>query len=188
MHSLSLKKIIIVLGILIVALFGVYYLVYRDIAHKNEHISSLLSGLSLENGKQEYLATTTAFLDSIAPDVANIKNSILSSDGDVKFIEDIERIARADGLSINIDSLSFQEDPVATANGVVVLNLKAKTTGSWAATYTFLKQIESLPLKVKVKSFGLSDTIGDISIDASEPPKPTDKWQSSFEINVLKYK
>jgi len=182
------KGIISFLLTLIIVIFIAYYFIYRDIAVKNIHVSSLSSGLSLQNVKQQYIATTTEYLKNIDNDLTNITNSIIPSGEDVKFIEDLESLARSDGLEIVIDSLSFEADKRADANGVVVLSVKAKTVGTWTGNYSFLTQLESLPTKVKVKNVTLGDKIDVSLVDSDHAPKPTDKWESSFEINVLKYK
>jgi Tfp pilus assembly protein PilO len=185
----TLKKIIIILCVLIPVVFVAYYFVYSDIKDKNEHISSLQGDLSFQNNKQGYISATDSYLKSIESDIAHINGSIVPKDGDVKFIEDLESMARSDGLSINIDSLVIVDPSTKMASSTtLILTVKAKTTGSWVGTYTFLSQVESMPVKAKVNTFGLSDVISDVSVDPNNPIKSNDKWQTTFEINVLKYK
>ena len=182
----SLKTILAILTLLVIGMFVVYYFVYDDIKSKNERVSSLQNDLSQEKNKQDYLISTQKVLQSIDPDVTRIKNSVIPKDGDVKFIGDLESLARGDGLTIDISSLLIDDNPENTSNSIDVLKIDAKIKGPWLATYTFLSQLESLPYKVKVNTFDFVN-----ATDVSGPDRVisfNSDWQSVFQINVLKYK
>lgn len=176
-----------VLSLIVAALFVLGYFMYRDIRNKNEHISNLEQRLSLKSDKQSYLISTQTVLQNSKPDISRIENSIISKDGDVRFIENIESLARNSGLSITIDSLNSSDISEAVSGEVVGLKIKAKTEGNWAGTYRFLAELESLPVKVKIDRFGLSNT-GSQAITTSKISNSGNSWQSNFEIFVLKYK
>ena len=181
----SYKRILIILGFSVVGFFIAYYLLFRDIRLKNEHISILQSDLSLQTDKQGYLISAEKILHDTAPDIMRINNSIISTDGDVAFIENLESIAHDGGLTIGIDSLSFEDNPKFSSSGITIFKIKAKTDGSWIGTYKFLKQIESLPFKIKIEKFAFTNGINSGS-DAGKIGR--NNWQSAFEISVLKYK
>jgi hypothetical protein len=182
----SFKKILILLGIVFVGFFVVYYLVYQDIKVKNEHISTLAQDLDFQSSRQEYLISTQRMIQNISSDIDRINNSIVAVDGDVQFIENLESIAKNEGLSISIDSLLIEDDPSFSNNEITTLKVKAKAEGSWAGTYSFLAQIESLPFKVKINKFSIVNDADGGGIDGQKTFSLN--WQSSFEIQVLKYK
>ena len=128
---------------------GCYFL-FKDIRLRNEHISKLSQEVSSLSSKQDYLVSTQKMIGSINQDIIRIDNSIITKDGDVAFIENLELIAKSNGLTLNIDSLVFEDDTKLTGAGLTTLKIKAKTTGNWSNTYRFLSQIESLPFKIKV--------------------------------------
>src|SRR3989344_2860976 len=178
------KKILILLSILALAVLVSYYFVYTDIKRKNENISKLSQDLEYQIKRRQYIVSLQRTLQSTDSDITRINNSIVPVDGDVEFIEDLERMARENGLFIGIDSLIFEESPLFASSTINILKIKAKTSGSWPSTYRFLAQIESLPFKVKVNNFGLGSSVQ----DTGSASKPTNSWQSTFEIHVLKYK
>ena len=111
-------------------------------------------------------------------DITLINNSIIQENEDIKFIEDIERIARNNGVEIKIDSLSFKDNISIKSSGLTMLNARVTIDGSWAGIYSFLFELESSPFKIKIDKF--ASVHGDIEL--------SDKWQGVFEIGVLKYK
>ena len=184
--SNSLKKILIFLGLVAVVFLVIYYFVYIDIKTKNEKISQLEDSLSQQDDKQGYILSTKRTIQSLSDDLAEVNNSIVGSDGDVKFIESLETLARRNGLGIEIQSLVF-DDGTLNSSEITVLNIKAKTTGSWAGMYAFLANIESLPLKIKVTRFDVANALTDF-VGVDKPATSTGVWQGVVEMSVLKYK
>lgn len=188
MYSIqTLKKILVALGILILIIFTSYYFIYREVRFRDETYQTLLRDLSFQDAKQEYLISTQKTIDGLMLDINHINDSVVSKDGDVEFIETLEAIAKESGLSIEIDSLVLSNDPTLTPHSVDVLKIRAKTRGSWEGSYLFLSRLESLPLKLKIDSFGLSNILVDVVLSNKKVVKRS-VWQSVFEISVLKYK
>lgn len=181
----SLKQTISILSLAVLALFAAQYFLYRDIKTKNEKVGTLEHELSLQNNRQDYLISMQRLIQSMSGDIESINNSIVPADGDVEFIENIESIGKNNGLKVTIDSLVFEDDPSYKNANVTGLKVKAKTSGSWSGTYAFLTELESLPVKVKINRFALSNVSSDAGIDTK---KTGQIWQTGFEIVVLKYK
>ncbi len=187
MKEKSSNKILILLSVIIVGLFISSYFIYTDIKRKNEHIGSLNQEAAYQLKRNQYLLTLQRTFQNTDSDIARVNSSIIPSDGDIKFIDDLESTARADGLSINIGSLVFEDNPSLTSSGITNFKIRAETSGSWSSTYKFLAQIEFMPLKVRVNSFGLSGSLQSPS-SGSKSSKGGSLWHSVFEINILKYK
>lgn len=188
MYSINfLKKILVILGVLILAIFVSYYFVYREVRFRDETYQTLLRDLSFQDAKQEYLISTQRTMEGLLLDINHINDSVVSKEGDVEFIETLETIAKESGLTIEIDSLVLSNDPTLVPDSVDILKVKAKTKGSWANSYLFLSRLESLPFKLKIDSFGLSNTLAEVVL-ANKKVVKNSIWQSVFEISVLKYK
>lgn len=181
------KKILVLLVLIVVALFTSFYFVYEDIKTRNEHIGELNQEIASQYRINNYLLNLEKTLQNTDSDIVRINNSIIPSDGDIKFIEDLEKTAKAYGLSLSINSLVFEDGPGFSSSNIHAFRVRAETNGSWSSTYKFLAQLESMPLKVKVNSFSLSG-----SVQSSNPESISSKvssvWHSVFDINVLKYK
>ncbi len=184
MPRTSYKKFVILLAIITLGIFVSYYFVYKDIKQKNEHISALSQEITVQSSRQQYLATTEKLIENLNTDIDKMNHSIISKDGDVAFIESLEKIAKDNNISIDIDTIDVSDEPSTPASGITILHLKAKTKGEWKGMYTFLSQLESLPYKVKITQFILTN----VSKSATDTEKASTSWQSSFDIRVLKYK
>jgi Tfp pilus assembly protein PilO len=183
MQKNQFKIIVIFLCVLSLVLFGSYYFLYKEIELKNEHISTLKSNLSTQDKKQEYILSTQRILQNLKTDIDNVDNSIIAKDEGVKFIENLEELARQDNVNLSIDSLVFEEDPSFASAGVISLKIKAKMNGNWEGIYRLISQFESLPYKIKIDH--LTFTNPESQANVLNTGK---NWQGSFEIHVLKYK
>lgn len=189
MHNYKSSKIIlIILCILVIVIFVACYFVYGDIKNKNENYNFILHDLSFQNDKQDYLASKLKMVDDMGTEINAVDNSIISKNGEVGFIESLESLARENGLSIEISSLTLDNSVNLASSSINVFNIKAKTEGSWYGNYVFLSRLESLPFKVKINMVGLTDSSKDVVSDANNSNPTNNTWQSVFDIGVLKYK
>jgi hypothetical protein len=173
---------------LAIAIFVVCYFVYGDIKNKNENYNFILHDLSFQNDKQDYLASKLKTVENISAEINAIDNSIVSKNDEVGFIESLESLARENGLSIEISSLTLDNSASLASSTMNILNVKAKTSGSWLGNYTFLSRLESLPFKVKINMVGLTNSSSGAVSDVNNSNPSNDTWQSVFDIGVLEYK
>ena len=184
MKNSKLLKIILIaliLSELIVCL--IYYFAFMDLKNKNNNILLLKSQLASKIEKQKYAVSMEQMIKNTNSDIVKINDSILEKNSNVKFIEQIENLARNNGANIKINSLSYLDNSDIIANDLTVLYVSGTMTGNWNAVYSFLHQIESLPFKIKINKFGMTNTTDSPTINSSK-----NQWQAVFEINVLEYK
>ncbi len=179
------KKIIVILSLGSLLLFGVIYYVYSDIKTKNETILTVEQDLSSKNEKHEYLMSLQNVVESIDPEVQKIENSIVPKAGDVAFIEELEALGRSSGLVVEIDSLNLASDPKISSSTFTMLKVKVRASGAWSDVYEFASIMESLKYKIKVNKFTLSNKEELTAIRSQTTNKD---WQGIFEISVLEYK
>jgi hypothetical protein len=170
----SLKIILEVLCVIVVVIFVFTYFIYNDIRQKNKNYSLFTKDLNFQNTKKDYLDSSQKTIDSISLELNEINSSIVSKEGEVQFIETLESLAKRTGLGIEINSLVF--DANSTSNSVDILKVKAQTNGSWIDSYKFIKLLESMPFKIKINKLNLIHILSE------------NNWQTTFEIDVLKYK
>jgi|SRR3989344_1597178 len=181
----SLKKILAVNALLILFFCIAYYILFSNIKSKNEEASRLKGEFSAQVKNQEQSVFAERMIQNADTEISSVSGSIIQSDGDVDFIENLEKEAKNNGLSITISSLVFEDDPLLEKNQLASLKITAKTKGSWLGNYRFLTYIESLPFKVKINKFVLAkNTSTDLGVGSAGPSL----WESAFEIRVLKYK
>jgi len=96
------KIILMILLLLMVVVSLVCYFVYLNIKTKNQGHHTILHDLSLQDERINYLASIQKSIDDISTEISLVDRSIVSKNGDIKFIENLEKIAREYGLSIEI--------------------------------------------------------------------------------------
>lgn len=184
----SLKITLSVMLLLMVVIFVMYYFLFQDIRYKNQNYQSILRDLSFQNDKQNYLASKQKAIDSVSAETSRVEEIIVSKDGDVAFIENLESMARENGLSIEISSLSLDNKLDLASSSISVLNIKAKTAGTWLGNYIFLSRLESMPFKTKINAINLSNISNDEISGLDRATVAGGVWHGVFDIDVLKYK
>ncbi len=118
---------------------------------------------------------------SLDTDIKKVQNTVVASDGVVNFIEQLEKIARNNGITIKNNSISEDADSKLSTS-TTFLKIRSETSGSWVGTYKFIYELESLPYKVSINTFNLStEGISEDSVSG------TGNWNAVFEIKLLKY-
>jgi len=187
MNQSKLFKIIGVLSATSVLLFVAIYFAYSDIRSKNERVFTMEQELLFQNSQYEYLLSMQKVVDGLGPEIYKIDNSIVPKNGDVDFIEDLEKLAKDRNLKIEIESLTLTADPKETSGQVTNLKVRAKVEGPWKDSYLFVSEMEAFPFKVKINKLSIIGTEEVVS-GAGKSSILNSKWQTTFEINVLKYK
>ena len=187
-QSKLLKKLIGILIVVLLMLFAAIYFVYGDIKSKNEKILQVEHSVNLKSTQYDYLISMQKFIENTKPEIEKINSSIVSSNGDVDFIENLEARARSHNLKIEIESLTLvSSDTKNSSSSISTLKIKAKADGLWSNVYTFISEIESLPYKIKINKFSLSSNANLIN-SLENTTDESKNWRANFEISVLKYK
>lgn len=178
------KKISVLLAVPVLLSFIGHYFLFKDLINKNENNTRMLDQIQSESGREVYVSTIKKQLQTLDPEIKKVGKTIVGSNDVISFIEELESIARNNGLSIKNNSISEEVDAKLSST-TVFLKIRSETNGPWSGTYKFLSELESLPYKVRVNSFSMSSGQ---TTDASGLPSVSGSWLSTFEIKVLKYK
>lgn len=182
MNIYFFKKTIAIYSIIVIALLGLHIFVFIKIKNYNHSIASFENELIVQKDRQEKMFYMNQIISQNKTEIDLIKNSVVSKNGNVEFIETMESLAKNNNLSIEIQSLSFEPDPILEKNEMVFFKIKALTKGSWSNIYTFLAQVEALPLSIRV------DNMAVVSSSSDSQNGIKSEWQMTFDIRVLKYK
>ncbi len=188
MGTQKLKQYFVLLGILIILLSAAIYFVWTDLKNKNEIIAEINNDLSTQSSKQLFLASMEQQVKTREDDLDKVNGSIIGTDKDVDFIENLESLAKSNNLKVSIDSLALQDDSSLTTSKVSFFNIRAKTTGDWTGTYIFLSELESLPLKVKINKINLVNTTNEVNGEVRKVGSVGNTWELDFDMTVLKMK
>ena len=180
MEFLSEKKNLLMFCLTIFIIGGISYVVFGTIKEKAEKVSLLDQQFQFQDERGQYLSVAQREIEEAKGDITLAENSIIAAESHIAFIESIESLARQNNLSIEIESLGFEENPLLKASNISAFKIKAKTKGAWAGTYRFMVALESLPEKIQINKFSLALSSG--------RDDESGTWQSNFEITALKYK
>jgi hypothetical protein len=151
---------------------------YQRMVSIGREISTLVQTNVSANLKVEQMKNLSLSLALVQSDVDKVNSHIVTADGEVAFIEEVENLAKADNLGIKIDTVNVAQANDLTPAGLEYLNLSMSVTGSWLSTFHFLSLIENMPYDVMVNQSDISD----ISDGVTGPTQ----WQGDFQISVIK--
>ncbi len=158
--------------------YGIY-VVHTDIVLSGEHISTLMQQSASMSHDAENIKKFNTSLDHIKPQIDQIDSYFVASDGEVSFIEQVEGLAKKDGLTVSIDSVGITNTDTLTSGGIAYLTMKINTAGTWEHTYQFLSEIEDMPYRIFIDQT-------DIASMYDGSPANTGMWKGGFSIKVLK--
>ncbi len=149
------------------------------------HTKSLTSDASL---KEEQIKDDIRKEESISvmkKDIGFSKNSedelssylIGKDDSDVTgFIKVLENIASGSQLTIDVQSLSYEQDAsLSQVNGELV-HISIAVSGKWDNVFSFIKFLINYPLKINIKNLSLG------VIDAKS------NWSANIDFTAIKLK
>jgi hypothetical protein len=85
--------------------------------------------------------------------IAKLNDYFVESDGALHFIEYIENLATASGLTYRINLFDADQNAEAAKNDKETLKTSLTTTGSLTDTRNFVSLIETLPYNVRISKF-----------------------------------
>jgi Tfp pilus assembly protein PilO len=183
----SIKGILCLLILLTILLFVAIFALFQNIKNEDENASQTQNEINLSEKQNQYSVSLRESLQNSNSNIAKVSGSILSSDGDVAFIEQLENVAKENGVSITIDSLSVENIPNITSNNLTSFKIRAEAEGDWNGMMAFLTKLESLPYVARVEKLDLANS-SDNPLSQTTPATSAQSWQSVFEIRVLQYK
>lgn len=144
----------IIAGVLVLAA-GVGLVAYLlvMIQRRDAEASSLAADIQAQTIRETRLRSlkrTIAGTDQIR---GSLDRYLVSADGVVGFIEDIENLGSVSGVSLEISSVGLK--PMEGREDFEWLTLAISMSGSWSETTNALALIESLPYRVLIDDFSI---------------------------------
>ena len=157
-----------------------YFFVIQNVWNKAARVSAYKNDIIFGDQKKQYAENMLRSFEIIQPDIDNLKNFFVKKQGEVEFIELVEKTARGEGLEIEINSVSLDSPVSLTTHRMEYLVLRLEVKGTWSSLWNFSKLVEILPYSVDVNSLALVRT-------QTEKGKPV-VWKGVYNIRVLKQK
>ena len=188
MKLASFTRVIVGLGLAIIFILIDYYLLFNSISAESLKVSEFTSQIVdyQNNTKQIFLLNSS--LEKIRPSIEQLNSYMISSDGEVDFINQVETLARSRGLDVSINSVQLVQADNQSNTSLEFLKLEINTKGSFSGTYQFLTLLENLPYSINFDKVGVVSSLdGELLTDKTQLAQPI-LWQGVFDINILKQK
>lgn len=122
-------------------------LFYQNISGAKERIGVLRGEATTAEAKQKNIRNLTKTLEDISDKKSEVDSVFVDEKSVVKFIEDLERLAKLSGVSLQILSASL---PVNAAEGKPGFNLNLG--GQFGGLFKFLALLENMNYQLKVET------------------------------------
>ncbi len=163
---------LIVLSVIALLLLGFLGFDLYNIRAKNDTTSKLLT-LADQEAEEKILVQSIRLIQNNArEDIEAFEGIVLSDDGVVRMIESVERAGQSLGLETEI--ISVEKTGEETLDNPQKIRLVIESNGLWAATFSYLRAIESLPHRVMIEKVDFS--------------KGKDVWHSRIALSLYLFK
>ncbi|MFH0804312.1 MAG: hypothetical protein V1896_01800 [Candidatus Zambryskibacteria bacterium] len=174
MNSWIPKKKIVKLAIAIATVSVLLYFAgLLVVSNEIGKIENFYASSESELSKNEKSLAIKSIAETNKELIQTLKDFFIQKGDEVKFIEEIEGVARASSVKFEINSIdvkasqgdSFKED----------VSVKMKTEGSWKNTLSFIDKLRKMPFGVLIEK---------INLDADAPGN----WSGSIEFIIFREK
>lgn len=157
-----------------------YYSLIKTVWSKASLVSSYNNDIVFGDQKKQYTNSMLRSFEDAQVSVDKLQGFFVKKQGEVEFIEFIEKTARQKGLEIGIDTVSLDSAPGIANHGMEYLMLRLHVSGSWSSVWNFSQTLEVLPYAVDVNS---------VALLRGETGSTTPAvWKGVYSIRVLKKK
>lgn len=160
--------LILVLLLVVSGAFGFAW-IYRTISAKTKEVFKLNLKLANLESEQKSMLGLKKFLEETKKDKDKINKVFLSEGRIVEFIEELEKLGRAENVEIKIQSALVSEK--RDANPIFNFEL----AGNFENIFRTAVLMENLPYQLEIEEFSLTK---------EEKGK---KWRGQFKINILSF-
>jgi hypothetical protein len=118
---------------------------------------------------------------SASTDVDELSGYFVSTDGALSFVEYVESLAAASGLTYRINLFDSEQDTDLAKHDKEFLKTSLTTTGSLKNTRNFISLIESLPYNIKITRVDLKGGNANVSTGVREA-----NWTMMIDFSAVK--
>ena len=163
-------KSIATLALLSVTIYFVsLVVVFKEI----KKIESFYSNTESESFKEQKFWMIKSILEANNESIVSLKNFLIQKGDEVKFIEQIEEVAKTSGITSEIISIDVKSNEADSFKENI--NLKVGVEGSWMNLMTFIDKLEKM-------SFGV--LIENVNLDTETPGN----WTGFIEFVIFREK
>ncbi len=167
------KQHLIILGLAALIILGGYIFMLQETLRHVGQVAEFAQSLREKRAQSETLVSVKHLIVDTAGARAELDHYFITTEGVVDFIERIEKIAKADGVTLVFTTVDAPKEEKVIAS-LDRLLLRFSATGSWEHVMRFFTLVESLPYAVFVTN---------TRIERQSPLL----WQGAMTLTVYKH-
>ena len=150
------KLVSVTVLIAILLYFGGLFIVFAEI----NKVENLYNNTESEFSKGKKFLVVKAIAEQNYDLISDLRSFFIQKGDEVKFIEEIEKVARTSGIKFDISSIEIKKDETDSFKENV--EVKMKIEGSWKNIMFFANKMEKMPFGVLIKNLSLDadDSVG----------------------------
>lgn len=147
----------ILIGIIfILTFFVLWFWIYGKFSNSVDSIKEGYTSFYENQRLRDNISEIRSSYQKIKPDIDSVNGYFITNSEEVRFIENIESLAKENKLEVEISAINIDKNPDLAKNGLEYLVLKVNTKGSWEGIYKFLNSLEVLPYHISISKFSIS--------------------------------
>jgi hypothetical protein len=161
----------------LLAVIAAYVFMYKDAVIKAEDEAAVKAEVSAAAKHTLEAENMKIIYNNTASNRALLPSFLVSMNNAVPFINAVEAIGPATGVTLSISSLSSGTYN-ASSHGVVTATISV--VGNWTNVMRAIQMVENMPYAISVKSLNVDVLSSDGSLAKSAP-----QWTAALDISVL---
>jgi hypothetical protein len=157
------------------ALFSIllYFIGLLIVLNQIKKVENFYNDTNSESFKEEKFWAVKSIVETNSEPIQTLRNFFIQKGDEVKFIEQIEGVAKASSIKFEISSIDVKTDQASSFEEDV--DVKMNTEGSWRNIMLFLDKLEKMPFGVSIEK---------VNLDANVPGN----WSGSVEVVIFREK
>ena len=150
-----------------------YFIGLLIVLNEIKKVENFYSDTNSESFKEEKFWAIKSIAENNKESIQTLKDFFVQKDDEVKFIEQIEGVAKASSLKFETSSIDVRTDVKNSFKEDIYMKMNVES--SWGNIIYFIDKLEKMP-------FGVS--IGNINLEANVPGN----WSGSVEFLIFREK
>ncbi|MEX1120220.1 MAG: type 4a pilus biogenesis protein PilO [Candidatus Paceibacterota bacterium] len=165
---------LIITALATLAMVIVYTALFLSIKNKNNQISILENQVDIEVRKDQRLHSIKQVISDVGEEIKRVDTYLISEDGVVELLEDLESLGRTVGVTVGVNSVSVDKADAGLPYELLRIDFVAR--GGWRNIIQLVSLLETFPRGLTIERMHI------------ERSATSGLWQVNASFGVLKLK
>jgi hypothetical protein len=174
-----MRNILLVIAVLNILLIGGLWFGYQSMSDHRAEYERLTGDIAKEETTRKSAASLRRTLEAILPARTKLDSFFYqhSDDDGVRFVEEIEDLARITGVELQVSGANFTGIPPDA-----VFRMDTRVVGTWTQVNQFMQLLEKFPARVLVTRWFVQ------SENSAKELTPNSRWSGVVDFDLMSIK